>query len=173
MNVVRGQERRVGGGSYCNSREAEYAAKLCVWFLGKSDDDDNDDGSSETRKRKREDSTTHHPRISVITFYSAQVRAIQQRLSSLHASKNVRVSTVDSFQGSESDVVILSCVRSNTRNVVGFVSEFRRLNVALTRAKLGLVVLCHARTLENGPSKDLRMLVRDARKRNLLIDITS
>ena len=80
---------------------------------------------------------------------------------------------MDSFQGSESDVVILSCVRSNTRNVVGFVSEFRRLNVALTRAKLGLVVLCHANTLENGPSKDLRMLVRDARKRDLLIDITS
>ena len=160
LNVVQGRERRdKGGGSYYNVREAELAAELCAWFLGECDDD------SKNKKRQRE---TPDPRISIITFYSAQVRAIQQRLSR-HVS-DVRVSTVDSFQGSESDVVILSCVRSNSKNAVGFVSEFRRLNVALTRAKLGIVVLCHAQTLENGPSKDLKMLVGDARKRGMLID---
>jgi senataxin len=153
LNVSQGRERRVGG-SYCNANEAEIAATLCHALLG-----------DKHGKRKRSLSS---PRISVITFYNAQVRAIKDKLPYGYDDSDVRVSTVDSFQGSESEVVILSCVRSNSRHAVGFVSEFRRLNVALTRAKLGLIVLCHAPTLENCPSKDLKMLVRNARERGLL-----
>ena len=144
-------------------KEAEMTAALCSWFLGR-------DCSTTKRKReedKKQNDLNEAAKISVITFYNAQVTLIKSKLSRFLSSR-VRVSTVDSFQGSESDVVILSCVRSNARHVVGFVSEFRRLNVALTRAKLGLIVLCHADTLENGPSDDLKMLIQDARRRGVL-----
>ncbi len=72
--------------------------------------------------------------ISVLTFYKAQVKLIEGMIAStgLDTNKNIRVNTVDSFQGSECDVCILSFVRTTT---TGFVNDFQRLNVALTRAK--------------------------------------
>ena len=57
------------------------------------------------------------------------------------------VGTVDSSQGAEADTVILSCARANCRAAIGFVDDWRRLNVAITRAKTALIILCHARTL--------------------------
>ena len=59
----------------------------------------------------------------------------------------MRVGTVDAFQGSEADVVIISAVRAGTSADVGFVADERRLNVALTRARHVLLFVCHAETL--------------------------
>merc|ERR1711972_760098 len=64
------------------------------------------------------------------------------------------VHTVDSFQGSEVDIVLLSFVRANPRGAVGFLSDFRRLNVALSRAKLHLIVLGNITTFQAGPKSD-------------------
>ncbi len=61
---------------------------------------------------------------------------------------DVVVSTIDGFQGREGDIVVFSTVRCNTEGDIGFVEDERRLNVAWTRPKLGLIVIGDRRTLE-------------------------
>ena len=83
--------------------------------------------------------------ISVITPYLKQAELIRDRVSAV--SKQIEVSTVDSFQGRESDVVIISLVRSNRDRVVGFLSDYRRLNVAVTRAKKQVFIVGNSETI--------------------------
>ncbi|CAN3373152.1 hypothetical protein DIURU_001194 [Diutina rugosa] len=92
--------------------------------------------------------------IGVITPYEGQRAYIIQYMqinSSLADKKdqymNVEVTSVDAFQGREKDYIILSCVRANDSQIIGFLSDPRRLNVALTRAKYGLVILGNPRAL--------------------------
>lgn len=82
----------------------------------------------------------HHVRpqdIAVISPYAAQVRLITELLD----DPTVEVDSVDGFQGREKEVVVISLVRSNTEGEIGFLSDVRRMNVALTRARRKLVVI--------------------------------
>ena len=80
----------------------------------------------------------HKVRIGVISPYTAQVGAIQEMLGKTYENIDgfsVKVSSIDGFQGGEEDIVIISTVRSNTGGAIGFMSDPRRINVALTRAR--------------------------------------
>lgn len=82
--------------------------------------------------------------IGVITPYRSQVDRLYQHfyVSSTveHDQVNLlEIDTVDAFQGREKDIIIISCVRSNTANKIGFLMNPKRLNVAITRAKYGLI----------------------------------
>ena len=105
------------------------------------------------------------PALVVITFYNGQATLIRQLLG---AEAGVEVHTVDSFQGSEAEVVLLSFVRANPQRRLGFLSEFRRLNVALTRAKRSLVVFANASLLARQSSDDVSALFEDAGRRKLI-----
>ncbi len=83
--------------------------------------------------------------IAVISPYSAQVRL----LASLLPDPAIEVDSVDGFQGREKEAVILSLVRSNVEGEMGFLTDTRRMNVAMTRARRKLVVIGDSATLGN------------------------
>ena len=86
--------------------------------------------------------------IGVISPYGAQVRVLRSLLRSGARDPNsVEVSSVDGFQGREKDVIVFSCVRANAGGALGFLADARRLNVAFTRARCGLIVLGNPSTL--------------------------
>ncbi len=88
--------------------------------------------------------------IGVVTPYEGQRAYISTQLSinlKQETCREIEVSSVDAFQGREKDYIILSCVRSNEKQGIGFLNDPRRLNVALTRAKFGVVVLGNPRVL--------------------------
>lgn len=89
--------------------------------------------------------------IGIISPYKAQVECIKGVLFDSEISdelkKQITINTVDSFQGQEKDVIYLSLVRSNDEGVIGFLSDERRMNVAITRAKFKLVVFGDSGTI--------------------------
>ena len=95
----------------------------------------------------------HGPRaaIAALTFYKGQYLAL---MDAMPASLGVECLTVDACQGSEFDFVLMSTVRSNDRRAVGFVSDPRRINVAISRAKRQCVILGDARTMAGRPGTD-------------------
>jgi superfamily I DNA and/or RNA helicase len=85
--------------------------------------------------------------IAVIAPYSAQVRWLRDRC----AWREIEIDTVDGFQGREKEVILISLVRSNDRGEIGFLSDERRMNVAMTRAKRKLILIGDSATLARHP----------------------
>ena len=129
------EEVSASGTSYLNRAEASNVEKLVTRFLSGGVLPD---------------------QVGVITPYEGQrayIVAYFQRYGTL-AQKlyaDVEVASVDAFQGREKDYIILSCVRSNEKQGIGFLNDPRRLNVALTRARYGLVVLGNPKVLSKQP----------------------
>lgn len=140
---VDGQEKKgPHDQSFLNRAEAKYV-KTIISYLHKQSIDVN-------------------RRVGVITFYKAQADLIRDNLKS--EFPGILVNTVDGFQGGENDFILISCVRANFDQRIGFVGDEKRLNVALTRAKLSLVILGNEKTLAKG---DLAALVKDAKQRHV------
>eukprot|EP00916_Digyalum_oweni_P022702 GHVL01037586.1.p1 GENE.GHVL01037586.1~~GHVL01037586.1.p1 ORF type:complete len:848 (+),score=195.25 GHVL01037586.1:1461-4004(+) len=130
--------------------------------------------------KKISDSTGSVPGgVSVITPYNCQVDVIRQlidkrvdelinehNLSLVDSLKDVSVNTVDSYQGRESETVIVSLVRSNFKREIGFLGDLRRLNVAVTRAKRHLCLIGDSQTLSVDP--DISRLLEIARERGVV-----
>ena len=100
--------------------------------------------------------------IGIISPYADQVKIIQDKTP-------VEVKTVDGFQGREKEIIIISTVRSNENGNIGFLSDLRRLNVAITRAKRKLIIIGNVDTLKTNPTY-LR-LIDFARENNVLVTI--
>jgi len=81
--------------------------------------------------------------IAVIAPYAAQVRLLRDQFE----GQGLEIDTVDGFQGREKEVVVISLVRSNSINEIGFLADRRRMNVALTRARRKLIVIGDSATL--------------------------
>lgn len=93
--------------------------------------------------------------FGVISPYKAQVQYLRGRIKSndvLRPYRNlITVNTVDGFQGQERDVIFISLVRANERGEIGFLRDLRRMNVAITRARMKLVIFGDADTLSHHP----------------------
>ncbi|VAH45772.1 unnamed protein product [Triticum turgidum subsp. durum] len=129
------EEISASGTSYLNRTEAANVEKIVTTFLR---------------------SGVVPSQIGVITPYEGQRAYIVNYMSrngSLRQQlyKEIEVASVDSFQGREKDYIILSCVRSNEHQGIGFLNDPRRLNVALTRARYGIVVLGNPKVLSKQP----------------------
>ncbi|KAG0455958.1 hypothetical protein HPP92_023746 [Vanilla planifolia] len=85
--------------------------------------------------------------IGVITPYSAQVTCLKMLRSKEEKLKDVEISTVDGFQGREKEAIIISMVRSNPMKEVGFLTDQRRMNVAITRARRQCCIVCDTETI--------------------------
>ncbi|CAJ1350164.1 unnamed protein product [Effrenium voratum] len=94
--------------------------------------------------------------VGVVTPYVAQVRRLKQLLRPvLPPGADFRLlecASVDNFQGREKDLIIFSAVRSNRAGNVGFLADWRRLNVMLTRARRGLLIFGNSETLKQDPT---------------------
>jgi predicted DNA helicase len=82
--------------------------------------------------------------IGIISPYEQQVNVLKGQLG----DAGVDIKTVDGYQGREKEVIILSLVRANPEGTLGFLTDYRRLNVAVTRARRKLIVIGHQPTLE-------------------------
>ena len=84
--------------------------------------------------------------IMIISFYKEQVQALKKIAEDYSdpADQRLRIVSVDAAQGSEADIVILSCVRSNSSRSIGFVDNKNRVCVAISRAKERLIIVASA-----------------------------
>lgn len=123
-----------------NKTEAELTLLTLAEYLSKI-----------TRQRVLEESID----VGVISPYRAQVQYLRRLIKKYDFFKPYRrlisVNTVDGFQGQERDIILISLVRSNDEGQIGFLRDLRRMNVAITRARMKLIILGNKDTMTQHP----------------------
>lgn len=113
-------------------------------------------------------------RVGIITMYRGQVQKLKEEFSKKYGRgilTRIDFNTVDGFQGQEKDIIILSCVRAGPNlTSIGFLTDLRRVNVALTRSRSSLYILGNAGTLARS-DEFWSKLVEDAKDRKLFITV--
>lgn len=93
--------------------------------------------------------------VGIISPYRAQVQYMRKLIRMKESFKSFRrlisVNTVDGFQGQERDIIIISLVRANDEGQIGFLRDLRRMNVAMTRARMKLIIIGNASTMTRHP----------------------
>ena len=142
-----GFDERVEGVSISNPEEAAFLFKHLTQFVSTI--------AGHQPPAPPGQASANFPSIAIISPYRQQILALQEQL--LHSPAllpyrdKIAVNTIDSFQGQERDIVYISMTRSNTDNKIGFLSDIRRMNVAMTRARKKLVVIGDSATLSQLP----------------------
>lgn len=142
------QEKGRKGQSLVNTRELEVAMQLYHRF--------SQDYPSVDLKGK----------VGIITPYKAQLQALRERFANRWGEaifEQIEFNTTDAFQGRECEIIIFSCVRASPTGGIGFMTDIRRMNVGLTRAKSSLWILGDSRALRQG--EFWNKLIEDARAR--------
>ena len=106
-------------------------------------------------------------KVGIITPYKSQLTELKARFARKYGDKifrTIEFNTTDAFQGRESEIIIFSCVRASTGRGIGFLSDIRRMNVGITRAKSSLWVLGNSQSLMQG--EFWANLIQNARERN-------
>ena len=106
-------------------------------------------------------------KVGIITPYKSQLRELRSRFAQKYGDSILTViefNTTDAFQGRESEVIIFSCVRASSSGGIGFLSDIRRMNVGITRAKSSLWVLGNSQSLTRG--EFWGRLIQDAKTRD-------
>lgn len=152
MDLDSREER--GGTSLSNSAEAELALHLYVSL------------------RNVTEGLSSRSRVAIITPYSQQSSLLKRLFRNALGddfTRFVEINTVDAFQGREANIVIFSAVRAAGSHGIGFLSDVRRMNVALTRAKHFLFILARCKSIVVNPY--WRDLVEHARESNAVVRV--
>ena len=131
--TIRGREKKGGSGSISNRAEIEAVGRVV---------------------RHLQRLGLEHLRVAVIAMYQDQVTQLRRELRQVNLP-GLAIDTVDAFEGEEADVVILSLVRSNEAERIGFLKKAQRLNVAISRAKQLLVVVGDIETMTGREGQEL------------------
>lgn len=134
-----GVREEVSGKSKVNEGQAAVCLKVCKLL---------------TTPAGKEDGEKVTQTVAVLTPYAKQAEMLKRVLAQGIATGLVEVSSIDAFQGREADVVVFVTVRCNEHREIGFLKDLRRMNVALTRAKRGLVVIGNKETLTKGDDEE-------------------
>lgn len=111
--------------------------------------------------------------IGVVTPYAAQLRYLRSKFSQNGGMQKgerfhgLEIKSVDGYQGREKEVIVFSAVRSNKQRQIGFLGDRRRINVAITRARRGLIVLGNHETLRHNHS--WRSYIKFMERRQLIV----
>ncbi|KAG9449287.1 hypothetical protein H6P81_009252 [Aristolochia fimbriata] len=166
FDVMDGHEqygKNSGSLSLRNESEALFAVEILRYF------------------KKRHPSEFNGGRVGIIAPYRSQVSLLRSCFASAFGSNvaaDMEFNTVDGFQGREVDILILSTVRASDRGAkepgirsgsIGFVADVRRMNVALTRARLSLWIVGNAKTLQR--NVNWAALLNNAKERGLVISV--
>ena len=171
MDLGNSYEEQDGKGKIWNQDEADFVTDLT--------------SAIEKNLSKSNQQVGGPKTVGIITFYHAQRNLIFKEFQKKGIAvrdegdlAGVAVRTVDGYQGSECDVIVISCVKSRVKNgeknvhisgSIGFLSDPQRLNVALTRARYALYVVGNFTILEQ--NKAWKSLVDNAKSRRLLINV--
>jgi ATP-dependent RNA/DNA helicase IGHMBP2 len=136
------RERRGPGGALRNEAEVRVAAQVV---------------------RLLDERAPRDMSMAVIAMYAEQVERLRQALGRRRFKRPVKIDTVDSFEGREEDMVVISLVRSNERGRIGFLRVPNRLNVAISRAKHLVACIGDSATLRAGEESMYGELVEAAR----------
>lgn len=146
VNHANFESKSDGETSKENQFEAEYLVSLCSYLINRGNESSS---------------------ITILTAYAAQAQLIKRRLRD--RAINVRVAVLDNYQGEESDIILLSLVRSNASKDIGFLTTDNRIAVVLSRARYGFYIVANMDCLASA-SGIWRRIYAIMKKKNVVGD---